>query len=938
MLLRRRFGHLAAGLFRLAVLAGLLAGVPYGLVTQIGWPLPRTFPRTAEQVLPQLQQWLTTPVTDQVVLNLLAVAMWILWGSFTASVIVEFPSRIRGVVPRRVPVLAPMQSLAGWLLTGITAGMLATGTLAAPAPSAADPVPTLTQVVPDAAPAGGATTANTAGPGTAGVEAASYTTTGGGDRPDRADEQLLHEVARGDWMWHIAGRYLGDEDRYPEIAQLNPTYTDRYEDYPDHIEPGDQLVLPDDARDRGQRPHATGDTILTSPDEPTPDPPPPAAPVQPPAPPSPPYPPSSSPPAGVTHEPRPPPATPEATPPPPAEHGTPGPGAGDAPGDEEDADDQPAASPVAGVVLPSGAWVSLGLAALLAAVATVLRLSRRRRTRLAYPIEITTEPEPSPVPATLRPADVAGLRALETTDNDEQDDSPLAGVMPAPPATPAAVGVDEHGEQVSLFDLPGDGLCLHGEGAMPAGRAILAAACSTGVSQFPGARPMVLTSVDTLAALLPNGVAPEGLDPHGTTFDGERLTVASDVGLAVTRAEEEMIARRRLLDDLDADTMDALNADDDHAEQQPRFLLLLRDAGRYKMRLRVLAACRQVLHMHVVILDQQLDNLSAVHVAADGTYTTPTGSGRLSTLAAGDLAQVLDLVRQALPRPQPEPDLEPAPPASTTAAELATATVPTAGFDVPQATGEQLPPVRLFVFGPVRLETDTGPVTSGLRGRAYGVLALLAAHPKGRTLEEIIDDLQPEDGLKDVRAAVRAAINSVRATLRKTTGVAGKYLPYDNSTGRYTIDPNLISVDLWRMLAAIDRANALVDDDTACLAALREATACYGGDFAEGQDRAWVIDYATTYRGHLLSVYGRIAEILELDAPDQAIAALERAAELDPVNEEIAQRIMRIHGRQQRPDAVRRTLRQLENRIAQIGHAEVSEATRRVAARQLASR
>jgi DNA-binding SARP family transcriptional activator len=217
------------------------------------------------------------------------------------------------------------------------------------------------------------------------------------------------------------------------------------------------------------------------------------------------------------------------------------------------------------------------------------------------------------------------------------------------------------------------------------------------------------------------------------------------------------------------------------------------------------------------------------------------------------------------------------------------------------------------------------------------VLALLAAHSKGRTLEEIIDDLQPEDGLKDVRAAVRATINSVRATLRKTTGVAGKYLPYDNSTGRYTIDPNLICVDLWRMLAAIDRANALADDDTACLAALREAADCYGGDFAEGQDRAWVIDYATTYRGHILSVYGRIAEILELSAPDQAIAALERAAELDPVNEEIAQRIMRIHGRQNRPDAVRRTLRQLENRIAQIGHAEVSETTRRVAARQLAS-
>ncbi|MGH3679897.1 MAG: hypothetical protein ACRDT2_06525, partial [Natronosporangium sp.] len=72
-------GRVGGGVFRLAALAGLLAAVPYGLVTQIGWPLPRTYPRTAEQVLPQLQEWLTTPVTDRVGLNLLAVAMWILW-------------------------------------------------------------------------------------------------------------------------------------------------------------------------------------------------------------------------------------------------------------------------------------------------------------------------------------------------------------------------------------------------------------------------------------------------------------------------------------------------------------------------------------------------------------------------------------------------------------------------------------------------------------------------------------------------------------------------------------------------------------------------------------------------------------------------------------------------------------------------------------------
>jgi hypothetical protein len=102
------------------------------------------------------------------------------------------------------------------------------------------------------------------------------------------------------------------------------------------------------------------------------------------------------------------------------------------------------------------------------------------------------------------------------------------------------------------------------------------------------------------------------------------------------------------------------------------------------------------------------------------------------------------------------------------------------------------------------------------------------------------------------------------------------------------------------------------DDEASCLAALREAVACYRGDLADGQDRAWILDYATIHRHQLLGAYARIAEILEADQPDQAIAALDAAIERDPVNEELYQRLMRIHGRLARPDAVRRTLRLLE--------------------------
>ncbi|MBX6749181.1 MAG: LysM peptidoglycan-binding domain-containing protein [Micromonosporaceae bacterium] len=66
--------------------------------------------------------------------------------------------------------------------------------------------------------------------------------------------QQTYEIVRGDWLGYVAERYLGDFDRYPEIAQLNQEIIAD----PDHIEPGWQVALPSDAYDRGVREHATG--------------------------------------------------------------------------------------------------------------------------------------------------------------------------------------------------------------------------------------------------------------------------------------------------------------------------------------------------------------------------------------------------------------------------------------------------------------------------------------------------------------------------------------------------------------------------------------------------------------------------------------------------------------------------------------------------------
>ncbi|MFD6757360.1 LysM peptidoglycan-binding domain-containing protein [Micromonospora gifhornensis] len=68
----------------------------------------------------------------------------------------------------------------------------------------------------------------------------------------------VYTVVRGDRLWDIAERFLGDPRRYPDIAKLNPAAKKADARFPDHIVATQQLRLPTDAHDRGVREHARG--------------------------------------------------------------------------------------------------------------------------------------------------------------------------------------------------------------------------------------------------------------------------------------------------------------------------------------------------------------------------------------------------------------------------------------------------------------------------------------------------------------------------------------------------------------------------------------------------------------------------------------------------------------------------------------------------------
>jgi DNA-binding SARP family transcriptional activator len=952
-------GRLLRGLLALAALLALIVGVPWLLATLTGWPLPDHMPGLGE-----LGAALTSPLDDQKILNLLALVAWALWLLFVRDVLVEViltagesiaarrgrprPSRRRPVGPVRLVAAVLVGAIAGAILLDTLRGALnpnpnraaaanAAAHTAAVAVTPAQPGPA--QAAISSRPRSALTPADL--PGAITTVAARFGHSADPDVPSWARNAPggIHHVVTGDNLWDIARDKLGDPFRWREIYVLSrgkPQANGYALRDPDEIHIGWVLAMPA----RNPAPPATGTghgdpgpatpaptapPATATPATPTPSAPSSTAPASPPP---------ASPPAASSIPAGPVPAAPsptvsavsEAT----ASQATPTPTA-----QAPDQGDQGH-----GVTLPSRGWVSLGLAATIAAVAALLRLQRRRRARLAFPIPLRTGPAPAPVPDSLRPADAAGSRVLATRHR-----GPLPDLLPETPRVPAPIGVDEHGSEISLFEVPGPALALDGDGAPAATRAIVAAVLATGVSDHAPARPMLVTAADTLARLLPDGVAAQGLDPRHETFDGERLIVVADTAAAVTHLESEMIHRRRLLDSMGVDSADQLNARQDHAEHLPPYVLLVAADPRYTARIGAVAAHRHTLHLHPVILGTpEGPEVAHLHVAAGGTFTTAPSEdapadwpllrdGRLAVLAARDLADVLGMLAAVAPRPETgdEPaDLQPVPDAQPRGVDLSE--IPAPATDAPTPV-----PVRLGVLGPPTLATADAPIATGVRRGSLAVLAVLAAHPKGRTFEELAADLHPDADPETGVNRVRTDLNAIRSLLREATGIEGrgKFVVHDGVSGRYRIDPDLIEVDLWRMLSAIDRANKTGDDETLCLAALREAVACYGGDFAEGQDRAWILDYATTYRHQLLGAYARIAEILEADQPDQAIAALEAAIERDPVNEELYQRLMRIHGRLGRPDAVRRTLRLLENRLAELGEAEPCEATRRVAARQL---
>ena len=232
---RRTARDILRGLLAVIALAAFVIGVPVALLVVAPSAMPHGLP-TWDSVIGAM----TRPDDGTLLFGAVQLIAWVAWAAFTTSVIAELTAAARRVNTPHIPLLGGTQRLAATLVT--TAGLLlATSNplvstaavreaVAVSAPlehvtappatgsSAPDPMPTAPPAVAHHAPEA------TSGP----------TVT----------------VERGDTLWGLAERHLGDGHRYAEIVSLNvghPQSDGRALDDAHWIYPGWQLRLPADA-------------------------------------------------------------------------------------------------------------------------------------------------------------------------------------------------------------------------------------------------------------------------------------------------------------------------------------------------------------------------------------------------------------------------------------------------------------------------------------------------------------------------------------------------------------------------------------------------------------------------------------------------------------------------------------------------------------------
>lgn len=647
--------HILAAIARavagVAGTAAILAGLPYLLVTRIGWPLPHQW-----MGLHALARDLTTrSVNDTAVIDALAVVVWICWTILLLGALTEIGAlALRRPAPS-IPGLRPGQVLAAALIALIGISIARTPTTHTQALESHRPLPQRTAPF---SPAGAAEPAAQAtDPTTPATTPATLTARAGADGQaaqtdtvsttgGASGETRTVTVQAGQSLFSLAQHYTGSGQNWKSLYQLNADRTEpggQQLTNPDLIRPGWRIEVPLDQfttatatspsipdTDTAPSPaHSAPAPARSNTHTPTRAPSPTGASTAAPTPDdsSPPLPtrtPSTGSPAGsagaATTAPQTPPATapshqaPDETP---VSRGS---DPASAPGDTEHH-----ARPALALARDAG----LIAGSISALVSAALVLARRRRERGASPA--------SPSVALPEPPAARAARRHDLTYPHQPADAAL-GALAAIPVAETATG------EATLREFPG-GLALTGAGALPVARALIASALAQGGTHRDQHRALVLAG-ETDLALLGDGAA---LD--APSLDHPDLERHADLAGVLTRAEQLALARARALADLDAEDFDQLEADHGDEPATPACLVLASSEPEHAGRIEALAASGPRLRIIPIVLGRSTA-LPTLALDISG-YFQPSGTlpqdARCYHMSAAAFADILATLAAAHP-------------------------------------------------------------------------------------------------------------------------------------------------------------------------------------------------------------------------------------------------------------------------------------------------